>query len=317
MKRARVLAMSGGVALAALAGLGTPSTTSAGCGCDKPPPPRANVRPFVGEVDQKITLFNHLLDSGERYQVRFRNTVDGSVGWSQGRARTKRDIADGRSRVHLRVAVADVGIGPVAISVWEHGREICALGDHEFTVVPEPIVLRDFKASTTRREYQGAVGRDGTLYLPVDVSKVDLATRFTGGAVGFPMAFAPENVAMYNAQGYLMQLLDPTDPQLFDLYPGDFEVSTVLSYWRHEFASYNRLHRSDEDYETEDGEWHSDGTRHVDHDYIVVAIRGTMADGSLPAPGATPPFALLVTSEPEDAQYASNSRSGSWHDDHD
>jgi hypothetical protein len=305
MNRARVLAMSVGVGLAALAGLGIPSTTSAGCGCDKPPPPRANVRPFVGQVDQKITLFASRLDSGDRYRVRFRNTVDGTVGWSQGRARTKRDIADGRYRVHLRVAVAEVGIGPVSISVWDDGRELYGLSDQDFTVVPEPIVLHEFKATTTRKEYRAAVGRDGTLYIPVDVSNVDTATRFTGGAVGFPMAFAPDNVAMYNAQGYLMQLLDPTDPQLFDLYPGDFEVSTVLSYWRHEFASYNRLHRWDEDYETEDGEWHADGTRHVDHDRIVVAIRGTMADGSRPSAGATPPFAMLVTSEPEQARYGS------------
>jgi len=308
MNRARVLAMSVGVVMAALAGLGTPSTTSAGCGCDKPPPPRASVRPFVGESDQKITLFDSRLDSGERYQVRFRNTVDGSVGWSAGRARSKRDIADGRTRTQLRVAVADVGIGPVSISVWDDGRELYALGDHEFTVVPEPIVLREFKATTTRREYRAAVGRDGTVYIPVDVSNVDTATRFTGGAVGFPMAFSPHNVAMYNAQGYLMQLLDPTDPQLFDLYPGDFEVSTVLSYWRHEFASYNRTHRQDDDYESEDGEWHADGSRHVDHDHIVVAIRGKLADGTLPQAGATPPFAMLVTSEPEEPRW----RTSSW-----
>jgi hypothetical protein len=42
-----------------------------------------------------------------------------------------------------------------------------------------------------------------------------------------------------------------------------------------------------------------DGTRHVDHDHIVVALRGTLEDGSAPAPGATPPFDLLIASQPE------------------
>lgn len=307
MNRARVLVMSVGVVMAAMASLGTPSPTSAGCGCDKPPPPRANVRPFVGQVDQKITLFDSRLDSGERYTVRFKNTVDGTVGWSQGRARVKRDVADGRSRTQLRVAIGEVGIGPVAITVYNGSRELYALGDHEFTVVPEAIVLRDFKASTTRRDYRGAVGRDGTLYIPVDVSNVDSATRFTGGAVGFPVTFAPNNVAMYNSQGYLMQLLDPTDPALYELYPGDLQISTVLSYWRHEFATYNRQHRWDPDYETEDGEWHADGSRHVDHDHIVVAIRGKLGNGSNLTAGPTPPFSMLVTSEPEEPRWKTSS----------
>jgi len=44
--------------------------------------------------------------------------------------------------------------------------------------------------------------------------------------------------------------------------------------------------------------WHADGTRHVNHDLIVVAIRGKLADGTTPVPGATPPFELVVTSTP-------------------
>lgn len=44
--------------------------------------------------------------------------------------------------------------------------------------------------------------------------------------------------------------------------------------------------------------WHADGTRHVNHDLIVVAIRSKLADGTTPVPGATPPFQLVITSTP-------------------
>ena len=55
-----------GTTLVALLALGTfvlPAPVDAGCGCSKPPPPRAAVRPFVGYADQKIILFSDLLVS--------------------------------------------------------------------------------------------------------------------------------------------------------------------------------------------------------------------------------------------------------------
>ena len=55
-----------GSALLALLALGAPPA-DAGCGCSKPPPPRAAVRPFVGNADQKIVLFSDLLSPGAAY----------------------------------------------------------------------------------------------------------------------------------------------------------------------------------------------------------------------------------------------------------
>ena len=48
----------------------------------------------------------------------------------------------------------------------------------------------------------------------------------------------------------------------------------------------------------EDPEWHADGTPHIDHNRIVVAVSGVLADGGRPTPGATPPFELVIQSAP-------------------
>ena len=53
------------ITLAALAGClaaALPSIGWAGCGCDKPAPPRASIRPFVAAPAQTVTLFNAALD---------------------------------------------------------------------------------------------------------------------------------------------------------------------------------------------------------------------------------------------------------------
>jgi hypothetical protein len=287
------------LALAAL----LPSGAQAGCGCDKPPPPRAAVRPFVAWVDASVTLFDSKLQDGAKYRVRFDNVIDGTSDWSRSRARTRRDFADRQYRVQLKVKVPTVGLGPVAITVYRDNdtSPLFVLGDDKFTVAADPIVLHDFAATTSRAGYNAAVGRDGTIYVPVDVSEVSGATRFTGAALGFPLEFQADNIAMYNDQGFLMQLLDPSIPGLFDLYGGDQSTSSVLSYWRHEFRTYKKQHRQADAFNTDDDpDWHADGSPHIDHDFIVVAIRGHRTDGANIDPGVTPPFKLAIISTKEE-----------------
>ena len=285
-----------GLALVALAML-TPRPADAGCGCDKPPPPRAAIRPFVGYADQQVTLFDGRLVVGQRYDVLFTSSDDGTTDWSRGRAMLRRDLADGEKRVQLRVGVGTVSLGPCRVSVWQDGEMVFALEDDAFTVAATPIALHDFAEAITRDGYRTGVGRDGTMYVPVDVSRVDAATTFVGESTGFPLNFGAGDVAMYNAQGFLMQVLQPGNTQLFRIAPGDLVRSTKLSYWRHEFATYKQDHRR-RDARALDGDpdWHVDGTYHVDHDHIVVAIRGTMPNGLPPAAGATPAFRLSISS---------------------
>lgn len=285
--------------LAALVVLASATPAEAGCGCDKPPPPRATVRPFVGYEDLRITLFDDRLEDGRRYDVKF-TSADGTSDWSRARGTTrKRDLADGVKRPQLRVRVPELSFGPCRITVFKMGFPLYTIPDSQFTIAARPIELHDFDEGTTRFGYQTGVGRDGTVYIPVDVARVDGATTFVGHADGFRLAYGAGNVAMYNDQGFLMQLLDPASvTSLFAIVPGDLTNSDVLAYWRHEFASYKASHRRNDNLDTDDDpDWHADGTRHVDHDHIVVAIRG-MVDGHLPVPGATPEFELEVESTP-------------------
>ena len=313
----------------------------AGCGCDKPPPPLAAVRPFVGFVDSKVTLFDARLVPGQRYNVQFIPRSNGGGDWSRGKAKSVRDFTDGQYRNALRVSVPDIAYGPSAIEVYDDsGNRLYRLTDDRFTVTSEPVPLHEFGETVSRDGYQAGIGSDGTLYVAVDVKEVTDATTFTGAANGLPLTFTPQSVAMYNMQGFLMQLLDPTVPGLFQLQPGialqtskilglvpvvnsvltnvpsgfvstliaptsssggssssTAQTSDVLSYWRHEFGTYKEQHRQQDAFQTDaDPDWHADGSPHVDHNTIVVAISGKLTDGSLPRPGATPPFRLVISS---------------------
>src|SRR5881628_3444231 len=232
------------VALLALGALVMPAPVDAGCGCSKPPPPRAAVRPFVGYADQKIILFSELLAPDTHYWVQFTATADGSTDWSRGKAALRRDFADGQARVQLRVPGGNVALGPCSITVWaDRSTPLYTLGDDQFTVTSKPIVLHDFAETVTQDGYQAGVGKDGTVYIPVDVSEVSDPTIFSGMANGFPLSFEARSVAMYNQQGFLMQLLDPTSPGLFRITRGGDATSDALTYWRHEFRTYKQDHR--------------------------------------------------------------------------
>lgn len=274
----------------------------AGCGCDKPPPPRATVRPFVGFRGQPVTIIDERLTVGSDYQVTFEPLVGGPARRVGGRARLRRDLADGQSRPHLRVIVPDVALGPCRVTVHLEDHLIVEVPAAEFTVTARPFPLTGTTAARRRQGYRAGVGLDGTIYIPVDLRRVSDATHFWGQGFGLPLDFQPANVAMYNQQGFLMQLLEPTVPGLAEVVPvASPDSSTVLAYWRHEFRSFKAAHRDDEAFRLDDdGNWHTDGTRHIDHDLIVVAIRGRLTTGETLPPGATPAFTLAVVSRADE-----------------
>ena len=75
------------------------------------------------------------------------------------------------------------------------------------------------------------------------------------------------------------------------------QLSDTLAYWRHEFATYKQQHQQLHDFALDqDPNWHMDGTYHVNHDKIVVAINATTNGVSHLARGMTPPFKLVVMS---------------------
>jgi len=289
-----------GLGLAALAVTAGPAW--AGCGCDKPPPPRAALRPFVAFARQPVAVIDERLALDQIYSVEFEPVVGGVARRASGRVRLRRDLADGRLRPHLRVALPPLALGPCRVSVWLEDTRLFDLPPDALTVTARPLALASGNAARRRQAYRAGVGSDGTIYIPVELRRISDATHFWGQGFGLPLDFEPSNIAMYNDQGVLMQLLDPTVPGLFEISPpGGEETSAVLGYWRHEFRTYKARHRQEEAFRTDDDEnWHADGTRHVNHDLIVVAIRGRLTNGELLSPGATPPFTLAIVSETEE-----------------
>jgi hypothetical protein len=294
----RIAIRSISLASLALALVAAPASVRAGCGCDKPPPPRAAVRPFVAHASQTITIFEPTLQIGHTYHVVFR-TPDGATDWSEARAKLVRDLADRVKRVALEVGVPPLPLGPAAITVRDGARVLLSLADDEFTVGPEPIELHEYEETVLQDGYRAAVGRDGTVYVALDVAPVSAATTFVAHGVGYPLHYDAGDVVIYNDQGFLMQILDPAQTGLFEIRAGGGDASDTLEYWRHEFETYKRAHRREAAKGRGEGpDWHADGTPHVDHDHLVVAIRGVLSDGSEPVPGATPPFSLELVSEP-------------------
>ncbi|MGH7896037.1 MAG: hypothetical protein ACREQL_15300 [Candidatus Binatia bacterium] len=278
--------------------LAAASRASAFCGCDKPPPPRANVRPFAAPVDQTITLFDDRLAQNGQYTVHF-TARDSSSDWSRARAVVKRDFADGQLRRQLRVAVPNVSMGPSEISVYDHDDVLVyTLSDDQFTVIGEPIALHDFSETLTRDGYRTGVGADGTVYFALDMSEMSDATTYTGTALGVGFRFRPESVGMYNSQGFFGGGLDPQAPGLFQIAAGSGRVSDTLAYWRHEFRTYKEDHRKRDSRRSADGEWHADGTPHVDNYHLVVAVAATLDNGQPLPSGTSPAFRLVITSTP-------------------
>src|SRR5207247_3411597 len=72
--------------------------------------------------------------------------------------------------------------------------------------------------------------------------------------------------------------------------------SDALHYSRHEFTTYflQHMERQPHAVDSTDGNWHLDGSRHVDHNHLILAIMGSV-NGAPPAPGATPPFDLVLS----------------------
>ncbi len=72
--------------------------------------------------------------------------------------------------------------------------------------------------------------------------------------------------------------------------------SDVLHYSRHEFASYFLGHeeRAPHAVDENDPNWHLDGSRHIDHNHLILAIDGAFENGDPPAPGATESFDLRL-----------------------
>lgn len=289
------------IAMAVLAFSGMQAAPAhAGCGCDKPPPPLAAVRPAFASPGDIITLIAPSLQVGREYRVKF--GVGEQSSTVRGLATRKRDFADGLYKPQLAVAVPPLPAGPTRIRVRGVGRALLEVPADDFTMLQRALVLREADAVTVVPDYRAAVGSDSTVYFPLDVSRIARHIAFEGVGEDFPLAFNAEDIAIYNTQGVLMQLLGPEQSGIFAITDPGSGDSFELIYDRHEFLTYRLLHAHvlGLGLDPADHAWHTDGTRHIDHDHLVIAIRGVVEGVGRPAPGATPPFTLrIVTALPD------------------
>jgi len=290
--------------VAALAFLlpGTPS--HAGCGCDHPPPAFAPVMPpFAAPGTQlKLHVSAANLRTGAPYKVQF-------------------TTASGESTlVKVHAAAADTLVvefpnlynpGPVAIQVWDTSERVAFFDDSLLTGLPLPRRLPAGDGVVLIEGFTAPVSRDGVLYIPVDLDDVVEGAQFAFVMPEAPVSFGPDDVVFYNRHGVDLTLFtlavdDPTAREWGSYYGWDVDedagiVGTVyetkvgaspkpgaqsdmLTYWRHEFETYAKAHAPGGTHEVDASGYHADGTWHIDHDRLVIAIRGTL-DGKPLEPG--------------------------------
>ncbi len=272
------------------------SAVDAGCGCNKPPPPAASVRPAFAPPGATVTLFSPQLQAGKQYKVIF--SQRGNSEDRDATAVARRDFADGVTKAQLVVSAPTLSPGPTRISVKKSGDIVVNVAATDFTMLQAPLALAEGDGETIATCYRAAVGSDNTVYIPVDISAIARHMIFSGVAMSYPLLFTAQNVAIYNAQGFLMQLLGPDQAGIYTIDdPAGAPNSLELTYDRHEFETYRAQHAhiGGLGLDPTDPNWHSDGTYHVDHDHLVLAIRGVVENQGLPPAGQTPAFDLHVT----------------------
>jgi hypothetical protein len=271
----------------------------AGCGCTKPPPPLASVRPSVAWSGAEVTLFDAALVAGQFYEIRFDSgTANGPPRRVTGTAVSKRDLSDGVYKPQVVVPLPAMPLGPASVQIRTAGGAVIAdLADDVFTVAPSPIGIPTGVGVYRFENYRAAVGRDGTVYLALDFGDVQHARVFDAQAVGVPLRFESRDLAFWNVQGFLMQLLGQNMPGLFAIDASQGANSDVLRYSRHEFNTWFLQHGERESHAVDpsDAAWHLDGTHHIDHDHQILAIDAKLPGGSPLPSGPTPRFTLEVT----------------------
>lgn len=273
----------------------------------KPPPPPAQVRPAVAYAGAPVTLLSSAFQAGQLYTVTFTSGTTRATANVQGAVAVRRDLADGVYKPQLSVELPVLPPGPAAIRATADGETspLLVIGDAAFTVVSTPIALPTTRGAWHHPGYQAAVGRDDVVYIALDVTGLTEPMVFEAQAVGYPLRFTQADVVYKNIQGFLMQLLVQQTSTDQEPMPGMFVFpaskpatdSDKLHYSRHEFNTYFLQHQERQPHALDpaDGDWHVDGSRHIDHDHLILAIMGRMNDGALPAPGATPAFDLTMT----------------------
>jgi len=264
-------------------------SADAGCGCAKPPPLLQLVRPAFASPGDLVTIFPPENKSGE-YEVRL------SDRRIKKTAVYKRDLADGQYKWQVVVPAPTIPAGPTSIEVRGPGSSF-RIPSSDFTMMQAPIVLQQGDGELIASCYSAAVTADNVVLIPVDITAITDHMIFNGLGQGYPLLFGASDVMIYNTQGFLMQLLTPQNAGIYAIEDPGNPDSLELTYDRHEFNTYREQHAHTDGLglDPTDRAWHTDGTYHVDHNRIVLAIKGTVENQGPPLPGRTPAFDFHVT----------------------
>jgi hypothetical protein len=297
----RVLALAAALlVLTAMPPFVRPAT--AGCGCDHPPPAFALVMPPFGSPGRTIRLYadGGFFVPGARYSIAFQPTASGL-------ASAATVVAFRPDRLEVAVP-SNLTPGPMKLVVKGPGYSK-TYGADLFTALPLPRRLPTGDASISVKGLQGAVTTDGTLLVPVDLTDISDATQFAFLLTNVPLGFQAGDVVFYNKDGveltlFTLQVDDPTSRQWGSYHGWEVEddasfhnvvyenkvllsskldrQSDLLTYWRHEFYTYKRAHAPGGSHVVNADGFHPDGTLHIDHDQLVLAIHGKVRDQTAP-----------------------------------
>jgi hypothetical protein len=219
--RPRVLAPA--ILMLTSLGLSAPASPArASCGCEKPPPLAAAVRPNFSYPARDshsacdltkggcVALFSDGFVVGRSYDVEFR-PASGKSTKARATARLRRDLADGVSRVQIWAPVPPkTSVGPAAIEVRDDTGKILGIPDTDFTVIAPPIVVPQDGGVVVVDKYRVAVGRDRTAYVALDVTGMLPRVDFAAKGYALALRYAKDDMLLYNTQGVLMEALSST-----------------------------------------------------------------------------------------------------------
>ena len=293
-RQSRWITLAAIVALTFFSGL---PAASAGCGCDKPPPVPAVVRPEATYAGRTVTVFHPSLLVGQTYSVVFTSGVSGASTTVTASAVKARDLADGNYKPQVNAVVPAMPLGPTRIAVVAGGKTLLSVDDSALTVVPQPIIVPTSAGELHTTGFKAAVSRAGVVYVSLDLSQVKDPLVFRAQLKGVPLRFKAADAVFWNTDGFQMQLLKQSMPGLssIDSASGTTDSDT-LQYSRHEFNTYYLQHfeRQPHQLDPNDPRWHTDGTPHVDHDHLVLALAGKLEGSELPAAGSTAQADLVL-----------------------
>lgn len=274
------------------------SEARAGCGCTKPPPPPAAVRPAFAWPGAEVTVFDAALRAGRSYRAVFEPMNGSAEQMAVATAIERRDLADGVVRPQLVVPLPELPLGPAAIRVVDAETEelLLDLPDSGFTVAPNLVGVPNGVGVYRFENYRAAVSRDGRVLVSLGFADVHHARVFEARALGLPLHFDDEDLAFYNIQGFLMQLLGEGMPGLFAIRSAGGPASDLLRYSRHEFNTHFLQHdeRREHAIDPTDPNWHLNGTPHIDHDQQLLSIAARSPGGAPLPPGSTAAFTLEI-----------------------